>query len=169
MTTDLHLTEAQVATHEAGHVMAYFAVGWPFDHVTLDPENLEAAGMVVVNDDDISNLWPDEYPASPAEERRSREFWLKWFVVNFAGIEAERIAGFQHNREDDAEGVIRALEMLDAPSLEDAWRLAAGAIVLGREMLKAEWSSVEAIRDALLERRLISERECRAILDGLGE
>lgn len=164
------------AIHEAGHVVAYLAIGRPFEYVELLPADERVAGRVVGSRLTKYALVPPEDAANldSAVFKAYRRVVFEDLVVSYAGPAAEArqrhvplqdvlLQGLPGCRSDmeswelsDFANIINAVRSMateewEVPVLEDE------AVRIVRQLFRrpAVWDAIKCIADALQERRYL--------------
>lgn len=159
--------EPATAYHEAGHVMALFALGFGFDGVTVLPDiERETAGHVVPRPPRIVRE-RDRRAANTAYERESVQNYI---VVLLAGAEAQaRYLGVpvlevvrSGGPRNDWQLAELLAEGLEAPSVAPA--LFGYLNARTRDLIDVHWYLVEALAVELLIQQSLSRRSVLALL-----
>lgn len=165
LTEEEMASDRRVAYHEAGHAVACYLLHKPFHYVTIQGEDLEGT---------LGHVMPWDAPASIRPDitmtARIRDWIERDVMVSFAGQVADEMAGYSPldpnyygQRGDNASVIDRASYVAQGDEqLEHylAWLLARTKDMLA---LPWHWAAVEAVADALQERRRLSGREARRI------
>lgn len=143
-----------VAFHEAGHVWAAFALGWPPPLSATIVADADCAGRVVYQFV-VNTTTPDQHARAAAFGPIAQGVWA---------YKADLKAGCE--LEDPLHYVAAAIEDGGGPDLSKAGsHLADPDLVLRHwETLLQNWSGIAALAAALLHRRTMTGAECYALL-----
>jgi hypothetical protein len=145
----------QVATHEAGHAVACFALARGMRHITIVPTD-EASSRVAEQSMDLLLHLDSQSPQTP----RERERLCNSIVICLAGVEAEaHLLG--HSPEDlyehayhDLQKADRFVEQLEPPSVAPA--LFQYLQARTTDLIAVHWYLVECLAEELLVRKTLS-------------
>ena len=165
----------KIAIHEAGHAVAHVVLGVDFDYATIEPDGDSAGRVAYTRPHYIVESWND----GERDDPRLRIHIENELIITLCGPAAQRIKfpRSHHNntitlsngekvlaRGTDHSQVTRTIFDLFGPNDQVRWKYERYIAARAHALVEANWNDIEAVANALLKDRRLSEADVRRVM-----